>query len=112
MFTCPRVKETEGVDARTEWLEALKSLPRNVLSKALVVLEPHMADETTLDEWDDDTEEAKPPNHIHAFVWFEQPTDLLRVVQPAASQRAHAGLHGAHQGLRHRTQGHLRVHAR
>jgi hypothetical protein len=38
MFTCPRVKETEGVNARTQWLDVFKSLPNNTLLKAIVVL--------------------------------------------------------------------------
>ena len=86
MFTCPRVKETEGVNARTQWLDVFKSLPNNTLSNALVVLEPHMPDEGILDEWAEDTEEAKPPNHIHAFVWYDEPTDLLTVVKHVHAQ--------------------------
>jgi hypothetical protein len=75
IFTCPRVKEAEGVNARTQWLDVLKSVPNNAISKALVVLEPHMPDEGLLDEWAENTEEAKPPNHIHAFVWDDEPTE-------------------------------------
>jgi hypothetical protein len=86
MFTCPRVKETEGVNARTQWLDVFKSLPNNTLSNALVVLEPHMPDEGIPDEWAEDTEEAKPPNHIHAFVWYDEPTDLLTVVKHLHAQ--------------------------
>jgi hypothetical protein len=86
---CPRVKETKGVNARTQWLEAFKSLPGNTLVKAIVVLEPHVKHEGTRDN-DDDTsdddeqsdepEEDKPPHHIHAFVWYQKPTDLLRAL--------------------------------
>jgi hypothetical protein len=86
MFTCPRVNETEGVNARTQWLDVFKSLPNNTLSKALVVLKPHMADDGILDEWAEDTEETKPPNHIHAFVWYDEPTDLLVVVEHLNAQ--------------------------
>jgi hypothetical protein len=84
-FTCPRVKETEGVNARTEWLEVFKSLPNNTLSKAIVVLEPHLPDEKYRGDTEtdpaDEPEEAKPPNHVHAFVFYEKLTDLFQVVK-------------------------------
>jgi hypothetical protein len=86
MFTCPRVNETEGVNARTQWLDVFKSAPNNTLNKALVVLEPHMSNEGTLDIWDDDMEEAKPPNHIHVFAWYNEPTDLLTIVEHLHAQ--------------------------
>jgi hypothetical protein len=86
MFTCPRVKETEGVNARTQWLDVLKSLPNNTLLKAIVVLEPHMADEEVLDAFAEDAEEAKPPNHIHAIVWYNEPTNKLKLVQHLHAQ--------------------------
>jgi hypothetical protein len=86
MFTCPRVKETEGVNARTQWLDVLKSLPNNTLLKAIVVLEPHMSDETVLDAFAEDTEEAKPPNHIHVFAWYDKFTSKLKLVQHLHAQ--------------------------
>jgi hypothetical protein len=107
MFTCPRVKETEGINARTQWLDVFKSTPNNTLSKALVVLEPHMSNEGTLDIWDDDTEEAKPPNHIShpRLCVVRRPHQFTQGGR--ASPCADARLHVAHQRFRHRPEGHV-----